>query len=99
VSKARCSRGQGGGRALVVGYWYQFVQGEAEFTGQTINSALKHLGYRAANITTAFDRLQAQRPALVVQVRKSGTSKQARKKYKLTNEGKRAVEQMIASAE
>jgi DNA-binding PadR family transcriptional regulator len=36
------------------------------------------------------------KPALVVQLRKEGTTRQARKKFKVTSEGKRAVARMLA---
>ncbi len=82
-------------RALVTGYWFQFVQGDAEFGSQTVNSALKNLGHGVSNITSAFETLKAQKPALVMQLKKAGTSKQARKTYKLTAAGKNAVELLI----
>lgn len=84
-------------RALVAGYWFQYIDGMPEFGAQTINSALKDMGHRVANITNAFAALKAQKPQLVVQLKKSGTSKQARKTYKLTAAGKSAVEAMISS--
>jgi hypothetical protein len=84
-------------RALVGGYWFQFVQGQPEFGAQTINSALKDLGHQVPNITNALGALKAQKPQLVVQLKKSGTSKQARKTYKLTTAGKAAVEAMITA--
>lgn len=84
-------------RALVAGYWFQYIEGKAEFGAQTINAALKDLGHRVSNITNAFAALKAQKPQLVVQLKKSGTSKQARKTYKLTAAGKNAVEAMISS--
>ncbi len=82
-------------RALVAGYWFQFLGGEPEFGAQTINSALKNLGHGVSNITNAFETLKAQKPALVMQIKKAGTTKQARKKYKLTGAGKKAVELMV----
>jgi len=82
-------------RALVTGYWFQYVDGESEFAAQTLNSALKNLGHGVGNITQALDTLKAQRPALVMQIKKSGTTKQARKTYKLTAAAKKAVEAMI----
>lgn len=82
-------------KALVTGYWFQFLQGQADFASQAINSALKNLGHGVSNITSAFDTLKAQKPALVMQLKKAGTSKQARKTYKLTAAGKNAVELMI----
>lgn len=82
-------------KALVVGYWFQVVEGAGDLDGFTLNKELKHLGHGISNITSALDTLQGRRPALVIQTKKSGTSKQARKKYKLTLEGQRAVERMI----
>lgn len=82
-------------RALVAGYWSQFVLGEEDFASQAINTALKNLGHGVSNITKALETLKAQNPSLVMQVRKAGTSQQARKKYKLTAAGKKAVELLI----
>jgi hypothetical protein len=82
-------------KALVVGYWTQFREGKAEFGAQEINTVLKNLGHSVKNITTAFDTLKARKPAPVMQLKKAGTTKQARKTYKLTLAGKSAVEAMI----
>ena len=66
-------------KALVAGYWFQFVDGRPEFGSQEINSALKNLGHPIKNITSAFDSLKSRKPASVMQVKKSGSSRQARK--------------------
>jgi hypothetical protein len=84
-----------GDKALVAGYWFQFVDGRPEFGSQEINSALKNLGHPIKNITSAFDSLKSRKPAPVMQVKKSGSTRQARKTYKLTVAGKSAVEMMI----
>src|SRR5262249_34935494 len=86
-------------RALVAGYWFQFKEGQEEFAAQTLNTALKNLGHGVSNITNALEALKAQSPALVMQLRKSGSSQQARKKYKLTAAGKKAVELLIGQRE
>jgi hypothetical protein len=86
-------------KALVVGYWVQVIQGTGEFDAFTINKELRHLGYAVANITSAFDNLINRKPQLVIQTRKSGTSRQARKMYKLTMEGQRAVERMLGDGQ
>jgi len=83
-------------RALVGGYWYQYIQQKPDFTAYEVNVALNNLGHRLKNITSAFDTLKARKPSLVIQLKKSGTSKQSRKTYKLTLAGKQAVEAMIA---
>lgn len=83
-------------RALVAGYWLQVCKGGASFDAQTANTELKHLGHPSANITMALGALINQKPALVLQLRKSGTSKQARKSYKVTEAGIRKVKAMLA---
>lgn len=81
--------------ALVAGYWFQAVQKHAELDSQQLNSALKNLGRPSSNITRDLDSLMTRTPRLVIQVRKDGNTKQARKRYKLTTEGVRAVERML----
>lgn len=89
------SPSQDADKALVAGYWFQIIEGNQDLDGFKINKELRHLGHGVSNITSAFDTLISRRPALVIQTKKSGTSKQARKKYKLTLEGQRSVERMI----
>src|SRR2546422_2824126 len=71
-------------RALVGGYWFQFIENQPDFGSQQVNTALKNLGHTVANITSAFNNLKNRKPAPVVQMKKAGTTKQARKTYKLT---------------
>jgi hypothetical protein len=84
-------------KALVAGYWLQVCEGNETFDSQSANTALKHLGDGVANITAAIDSLKNQKPALALQLRKSGKSQQARKVYKITVAGIKAVENMMAS--
>lgn len=84
-------------KLLVAGYWAQVVQGQASFGSFTLNRDLKDLGHGATHTATSMDRLIKERPQLVLQLKKSGKSQQARKTYKLTDAGKKAVEQMIAN--
>jgi hypothetical protein len=82
-------------RALVVGYWLQVLERQESFTSQAVNGTLKDLGHGVSNITKAFRHLATHDPVWARQVKKSGTSRQARKLYRLTNEGVREVERMI----
>lgn len=84
-------------KALVAAYWLQVCQGQDDFDGQSANTELKQLGEGVANITVAMNNLRGQKPALVIQLRKSGKSQQARKTYKVTVPGIRAVEAMVNS--
>jgi hypothetical protein len=85
-------------KALVAGYWLQVREGSQDLEGYRINAILRDLGYKVSNITDALSTLMARKPALVIQTRKGGSSKQARKRYRLTGEGIRAVEKMIAES-
>lgn len=82
-------------KAITVGYWLQVCNKQDNFTAQDVNGTLKHMGHGVNNITDAFNTAKDRKPALVMQTQKSGTSKQARKMYKLTTAGVRWVENRI----
>jgi hypothetical protein len=86
-------------RALVAGYFLGQGETRVEFTGMDANKELKNLGHPVGNITDALQALIDRRPALVMQTAKSGASRQARKKYKLTHAGATAVANMSKSKE
>ena len=82
--------------ALVGGFWFQTAKGQTDFDAFSLNRELKHLGHGASNITAALSALMTQRPQLVIQTKKTGKSFQARKRYRLTQEGVARVQSMIA---
>lgn len=81
--------------ALVGGYWFQVINGQPDFDSLSLNRELKNLGRGASNITAALSSLMSQRPQLVIQTKKVGKSFQARKRYRLTQEGISRVRSMI----
>jgi hypothetical protein len=85
-----------GEKALVTAFWLQKRDGVPAFDAASVNRELKHLGHPVANITMALNQVIRQKPSLVVQMAKSGKSRQARKKYKVTTAGEKFVEQMIS---
>lgn len=85
-------------KALVAFYWMQFRENKPDLDSQSVNTELKNLGHAIANITRALDANMNQKPALIVQTRKEGISRQARKKYKLTDAGRRIVEGLTQRA-
>ena len=84
-------------RALVAAYWVQVIEGAPDFDAQTANNMLKDMGHPVSNITRALGEAQRATPALVRQIQKSGKTKQARKRYRLTTQGIRRVEGLLAS--
>ena len=84
-----------GERALVAGYWLQVCQKTESFTAAAANKELTNLGHKIANITVAINSVKNQKPMLILQLKKSGTSQQARKLYKVSHEGVQRIEAMI----
>lgn len=85
-------------RALVGAYWITTSSGQPDFQAQPVNTQLKDLGYAVGNITDALTALKDRKPALVLQMKKEGTSRQARKTYRLTQAGKKRVQAMLTGA-
>jgi hypothetical protein len=81
--------------ALVVAYWVQYLEGNDSIDSQIVNKKLKNIGYGVGNITRAFESLKKTKPQLVVQLRKSGQTQQARKTFKVTAAGKKFVEDLL----
>jgi len=82
-------------KALVAAYWFQEIQGQGNFGAQQINDALKDLGHGVGNITQALDALRSRKPSFVNQVGKSGSTRQARKTYKVTKAGSSEVARLL----
>jgi hypothetical protein len=58
-----------------------------EISSFDINSRLKKMGYGVPNISSSLNSLLNKKPPLMVQIRKAGDSKQAKRKFKVTEEG------------
>lgn len=86
-------------RVLVATYWFQVIDQQPDVTGQQVNQALRNLGHAMSNITDAFSSLIRRKPQLAIQTAKTGSSRQARKKYKLTIAGINEVKRMLAPEE
>ena len=82
-------------KTLVSATWFQEYESIEGIDSQRVNTALKQLGYGVGNITRAFDSLIKTKPALIIQLRKAGSTKQARKTYRVTDAGKKRVLSMI----
>lgn len=81
---------------LVASYWFQVLQGAESFGSQDVNNELKDLGRASKNITDSYTTMMKRKPPFVRQVQKAGSTKQARKRYRLTVEGIRRVERMLS---
>ncbi len=85
-------------KALVAAYWVQVCRGSESFASASINKELKNLGHGLSNVTDAINGLKKRKPAPVVQLKKSGKSRQARTIHKVTDTGIRTVEKMIGGS-
>ena len=81
--------------ALLAAYFLTRRQGEDTVGGQAMNTILKHHGKGIPNITKAVTSLIRADPALMLQVKKTGTAQQARKSYRVTTVGLRFVEDKL----
>ncbi|WP_375462300.1 hypothetical protein [uncultured Enterovirga sp.] len=78
-------------KVVVAAYW-QKTQGATQFQSIELNAMLKDLGHGVGNVTDALSSAMREKPALIIQLRKAGSSRQARKSYKVTEAGCRWVE-------
>jgi hypothetical protein len=83
---------------LVAAYWVQILRGQESFGSLELNKLLKDLGHGVTGTSKVMSILIAKKPSLILQLKKSGKTQQARKTYKLTDSGRKVVEQMIASS-
>lgn len=83
-------------KALVVAAFLHESNGGKEIAAREVNSELKHLGHGVKNITHAVRPLIEGRPQLLIQTRKEGKTRQAQKKYRVTNEGLARVKAMLS---
>lgn len=82
-------------KALLGAYFLAKMEGINPITSQAINSVLKRNELSVSNITRAIETNLHATPPLIEQVRKLGTTRQARKQYRLTADGARLVEQRL----
>lgn len=85
-------------KALTVAYWLQVNNSSDSIDSFSINKELKNLGYGVGNITRAFDNLMKMKPQPIIQTRKDGTSKQARKSYRVTEAGKKYIQNLLKNS-
>lgn len=82
-------------KALVAAYWVQVVEGKDGWFSHGLNAELKNLGHAIDNITKALTSNIDQKPQRIIQLKKSGASRQAKKTYKVTGEGIKYVKSML----
>lgn len=83
-------------RALLGAYYLSAVRGQETLGSQAINAELKRANLTVSNITRAIETNTHARPPLMEQLKKLGTTKQARKQYVITETGIARVEQRLA---
>ncbi|OYN92037.1 hypothetical protein [Parenemella sanctibonifatiensis] len=84
-------------KALVAAYWIQVHEAHESWASRLLNAELKNLGHSIPNITDALSSNMRKKPQRVIQLKKSGNSRQANKTYKVTHEGLAYVQGMLHS--
>lgn len=82
-------------RVLLVCFWLQENESPEGFGAQPVNDKMKDMGHRVSNITDKLGQLIAKKPAWIRQMSKSGKNRQARKKYKVTDAGRKRVQALL----
>lgn len=82
-------------RALLGAYSLSRGRADRTVTSQAINAELKRHHIPVPNITRAIESNLRARPPLMVQKKKMGTTRQARKQYAITAEGVAFVESRL----
>lgn len=82
-------------KALVVAAFLTVKGGIKELKSADIQKGLRQVDKGLQNITNVITRLQTNKPRLMVQTRKAGDTQQARKRFKVTQEGLDMVEAML----
>ncbi|HLM69163.1 MAG TPA: hypothetical protein VK358_16615, partial [Longimicrobium sp.] len=85
-------------RALIGAYTLSRGKADKTVTSQAINAELKRAGIPVPNITRAIESNLRAKPPLMVQKKKMGTTRQARKQYAITPEGVEFVESKLQGA-
>jgi hypothetical protein len=85
-------------RALMGAYTLSRGKADKTVTSQAINAELKRAGIPVPNITRAIESNLRAKPPLMVQKKKMGTTRQARKQYAITPEGVEFVEGRLQSS-
>jgi hypothetical protein len=83
-------------RALLGAYVLSAGRADRTVTSQAINAELKRHGLPVPNITRAIESNLRSRPPLMLQKKKLGTTRQARKQYAITEAGVQYVEGQLA---
>lgn len=83
-------------KVLLSASYLQLKNDAADLTGREINKELQQLGHGVGNITNTITGLMARKPKLMIQTHKSGKTKQAQKKYKVTTEGLAVAKKYLA---
>jgi hypothetical protein len=86
-------------KALVAAYWVQVNKGQSQWQSRRLNTELKHLSHSLSNVTKSLTANMNKKPQLVIQLTKSGNTKQANKTYKVTNEGIVYVQGMLSGGQ
>lgn len=85
-------------RALIGAFALSRGKADRTVTSQSINAELKRAGIPVPNITRAIESNLRAKPPLMVQKKKMGTTRQARKQYAITPEGVEFVDGKLQGA-
>jgi len=82
-------------RILLMAAYLQERHNFKEITSYDINFRLKRIGHGIQNISSSINGILKRKPQLMIELKKEGASKQARRKFKVTHEGLKAARNLL----
>lgn len=86
-------------KILLMAAFLQERQNFKEISSYDINFRLKRLNQGVQNISSSINGLLNRKPEVMVELERSGSSKQARRKFRVTIEGLRVAAEFLKSPE
>lgn len=82
-------------KLLVGAYWLQVIEGSDSWYSVGINKLIKPTGHGIGKISRVLSTELKQKPAKIIQIKRTGSNQQAKKACKLTSEGIKFVESRL----
>ena len=82
-------------KILLVAAFLHEKDNSKEFSSYEINTRLKQVGDGVQNITNSINKLLDKEPPLLMQTEKMGDTKQAKRKFRITEEGLRIAKNYL----
>lgn len=92
---AKCNPNKENEKILIVSAFLQAKNPTKDLTGYEVNHTLKNIGHKVNDFSHNIDSLMKRKPQLMIQTKKSGNTRQAKRNYRVTDEGMKEIERLV----